>query len=155
MQCRSDEPSLSWTEILVQSHMPDYSLNWTARYSVIQEEQRCQCCSSTTRRWPSQSQGPVGFESGISFDTLSGTNVCVHMIVYICVCVRTYVCVYLFVYVHRYGYICVCIYIYNIYIYIYICICPCVCVYMYASKYIHTYIFVCVYIYKYIYMHTF
>ena len=37
--------------------MLDYSLNWTARYSAIQEWQRSQWCSSPTQRWPIRSQG--------------------------------------------------------------------------------------------------
>ena len=51
MQCGPDEPSWTWTQIWVQAHMPDYSLNWTARSSAIQKWQRCQCC-----RWPSRSR---------------------------------------------------------------------------------------------------
>ena len=39
-------------------HMPDCSLNWIGRSSAIQGWQRCQCCSSPTQRWPSQSRRP-------------------------------------------------------------------------------------------------
>ena len=53
MQCGPDEPSWSWTQIWVQACMSDYCLNWTARSSAIQRWQRCQCCCSLTRRWPS------------------------------------------------------------------------------------------------------
>ena len=56
VQCGSDEPSWSWTQIWAQARMPDYSLNWTAKSSAIQGGQRCQCCSSPTRRWLSQSR---------------------------------------------------------------------------------------------------
>ena len=56
VQCEPDEPSWTWTQIWAQACMPDYSLNWTARFSVIQEWQRCQWCSSLTRRWPSRSR---------------------------------------------------------------------------------------------------
>ena len=57
MQCGSDEPSWSWTQIWVQARMPDYSLNWIAKSSAMQ---RCQCCSSPTRKRPSRSCGPFG-----------------------------------------------------------------------------------------------
>ena len=50
VQCGPDEPSWSWAQIWVQSHISAYSLNWTARFSAIQGGQRCQCCSSPTRR---------------------------------------------------------------------------------------------------------
>ena len=43
--------------------MPDYSLNWKAKSSAIQGWQRCQWCSSSTRRWLSQSWGPFGLKS--------------------------------------------------------------------------------------------
>ena len=36
VQCGSDEPSLTWTQIWVWARMPDYSLNWTARFSANQ-----------------------------------------------------------------------------------------------------------------------
>ena len=62
VQCGPDEPCWTWTQIWVQVHMPDYCLNWTARSSVIQKWQRCQCCSSPTRRWPSRSQGAFGLK---------------------------------------------------------------------------------------------
>ena len=60
-----DEPSLTWTQLWVQSRMPDYSLNWTVRSSAIQGWQRCLWCNSPTRRWPSRSQGPLGFKSAM------------------------------------------------------------------------------------------
>ena len=56
VQCGPDEPSWSWTQIWVQARMPDYSLNWTSS-SAIQGGQRCQCCLSPTRWWPSRSWG--------------------------------------------------------------------------------------------------
>ena len=56
VQCRPDEPIWTWTQICVKACMPDYSLNWTARSSAIQGWQKCQCCSLSTRRWPSQSR---------------------------------------------------------------------------------------------------
>ena len=74
VQCGPDEPSWSWTQIWVQACIPAYSLNWTARSSAIEGEQRCQCCSSSTQRWPSWNQGPFSLESTIDFDTLSGMN---------------------------------------------------------------------------------
>ena len=52
VQCGPDEPDWSWIQIWVQARMPDYSLNWTARTSAIQRWQRCQRCSSPTRRRP-------------------------------------------------------------------------------------------------------
>ena len=39
------------------------TLNWTTRSSPIRWWQRCQCCSSPTRRWLSRSRGPYGFKS--------------------------------------------------------------------------------------------
>ena len=50
MQCEPDEPSWTWTQIWVQSRVSDYNLNWTARFTAIQEWQRCQWCSSSNRR---------------------------------------------------------------------------------------------------------
>ena len=35
VQCGPDEPSWTWTQIWLQTRMPDYSLNWTARSSAI------------------------------------------------------------------------------------------------------------------------
>ena len=35
VQCGPDEPSWTWTQIWVQAHMPDYSLNWTMGSSAI------------------------------------------------------------------------------------------------------------------------
>ena len=37
LQYETDEVSWSWAQICVQERMPDYSLNWTARSSAIQE----------------------------------------------------------------------------------------------------------------------
>ena len=34
--CGPDEPSWAWTQIWIQEHMPDYSLNWTAMSRAIQ-----------------------------------------------------------------------------------------------------------------------
>ena len=74
VQCGPIEPSWSLNQIWVLARMPDYSLNWTAKSSAIQEGQRCQCCSSPTRRWPSRCWSPFDLESAIDFDTSSGTN---------------------------------------------------------------------------------
>ena len=53
---------------------PRSVLNWT-RSSSIQGGQSYQCCSSSTRGWPSRSRGGAfGLESAIIFDTSSGTN---------------------------------------------------------------------------------
>ena len=52
VQCGSDEPSWTWTQIWVQVPMPKYSLNSTARSSAIQGWQRCQWCSLPAWRWP-------------------------------------------------------------------------------------------------------
>ena len=41
VQCGLDGPNWSGNQILVQECMPDYSLNWTARFRVIQGWQRC------------------------------------------------------------------------------------------------------------------
>ena len=38
VQCGPDEPSWTWTQIWDQVRIPNYSLNWTARSSAIQEE---------------------------------------------------------------------------------------------------------------------
>ena len=65
VQCGLDEFSWSWTQIRVQARMTDYSLNWTARSSAIRGWQRCQCCSSPTRRWASRSRGPFGLKSAM------------------------------------------------------------------------------------------
>ena len=74
VKCGPEEPTRSWTQIWVQDRMPDYSLNWIARSSAIQEGQRFQCCNSPTRRWPSQSWRPFGLESVIDFNTPSSMN---------------------------------------------------------------------------------
>ena len=39
--------------------MPDYSLNWIARFNAILELQMCQWCSSPARRWSSRSHGAL------------------------------------------------------------------------------------------------
>ena len=65
VQCGPDEPSWTWTQIWVQAHMPDCSLNWTMGSSAIQGWRSCQCCSSPTRRWPSRIQGPFGLKSAM------------------------------------------------------------------------------------------
>ena len=62
VQCGLDEPSWTWAQIWVQIHMPDFSLNWTAKSSAIQGWQRCLWCSSTTRRWPSWGRRPFGLK---------------------------------------------------------------------------------------------
>ena len=49
VQCEPDGYSWSWTQIWVQSRMPDYCLNWTARCSAIQRRQKGQWCSSPTK----------------------------------------------------------------------------------------------------------
>ena len=54
VQCGPDEPSWSWIQIWVQASMLGYSLNWTARSRAIHGGQRCQSCSSPTRRWPNR-----------------------------------------------------------------------------------------------------
>ena len=64
---------VDWTQIWVQTGMPDYSLNWTAISSAIQGEQRWQCCSSPTRRWPSRSWRPFGLKSAMKHWS-SGTD---------------------------------------------------------------------------------
>ena len=46
--------------------IPDYSLNWTARSSAIRRWQKCQWCSSPTRRWPSRSRRPFGLKSAFT-----------------------------------------------------------------------------------------
>ena len=52
VQCGSDEPSWNWTQIWVQTRMPDYSLNWTTGSSAIQGWWKCQWCSfSIWSRW--------------------------------------------------------------------------------------------------------
>ena len=63
VQCWPDEPSGTWTQIWVQARMPYYSLNWTAKSSTIQAWQRCQWCSSPTRRWPNRICRPFGLKS--------------------------------------------------------------------------------------------
>ena len=65
VQCGPDKRRCPWTQIWVKACMPDYSLNWTAKSSAIQEWQRCQCCSSSTRRWPCRIRGPFGLKSAI------------------------------------------------------------------------------------------
>ena len=74
VQCGPDEPSWTWTQIWVQAGMPDYSLNWTMKSSVIQGWQKCLWCSLPTWRWPSQSQGTFGLESAIDiwYPTMKG-----------------------------------------------------------------------------------
>ena len=74
VQCGLDEPNWAWTQIWVQARMPNYSLNWTARSSVIQAWQKCQWYSSPTRRWPNQSREPFDLESTIDIRYASGTN---------------------------------------------------------------------------------
>ena len=61
LQYGPDEPCWTWTQIYVQTCMPDYRLNRT-RSSALQ---RCQWCSSPTRRWPSRSWGPFGLKYAI------------------------------------------------------------------------------------------
>ena len=55
-QCGSDVRSWTWTKIWIQPRMPDYSLNWTARSTVIQVWHRCQWCSSPSQTCPRQSR---------------------------------------------------------------------------------------------------
>ena len=38
MQCGPDKPSWTWTQIWIQTRMPDYSLNWTARMTKVPVE---------------------------------------------------------------------------------------------------------------------
>ena len=73
MQCGPDKPSWTWTQNWVQARMPDYSLNWTARSSAIQEWQRCQWCSELIRRWHSRSWRPFGLKSAMEHWS-SGTD---------------------------------------------------------------------------------
>ena len=51
-----DELNWPWIQIWVQARMPDYSLNWTSRFSAIQRGQRVSYCLSPTRRWPNRSR---------------------------------------------------------------------------------------------------
>ena len=58
-----DGPSWTWTQTWIQALIPDYSLNWTARSSAIQRWEKCQWCSSPTRKWPSRSRGLFSLKS--------------------------------------------------------------------------------------------
>ena len=62
VQCGFDEPSWTWTEIWVQTRMPDYCLNWIARSSAIQGWKRCQWCCSPTRKCSTQNWRPFGLK---------------------------------------------------------------------------------------------
>ena len=70
LQCGFDEPSWIWTQIWVRAHMPDYSLNWTARSSAIQ---RCLWYSSPKRRWLSRRREPFGLRFAMEH-WMSGTD---------------------------------------------------------------------------------
>ena len=90
VQCGSDEPSLTWTQIWVQACMPDYSLNWTARSRAIQGWQKCQWCSLPTQRCPSQSGGPFDLKFAIEHwpsdtDTRQSTEKPLHHWVSLCI----------------------------------------------------------------------
>ena len=56
VKCQPDEPGWSWTQTWVRACIPDYSLNWIARSTVIQRWQRYKCCSWPTGRCPIRSR---------------------------------------------------------------------------------------------------
>ena len=62
-----DEPSCTWTQIGVQTHMPEYTLTWTARSCDIQGSKRCQWYSSNTLRRPSRRWGLFGLKSAMEY----------------------------------------------------------------------------------------
>ena len=73
LQCGSDEPSWTWTQICVQARVLNQSLNKTTRSSAIQGWQRWQWCSSATQRWPSRGLGPFALKFEMKH-WLSGKN---------------------------------------------------------------------------------
>ena len=65
VQWGPDEPTWKWTQIWVQAHMPDYSLNMTAGSRVIQYWQMCLWWNSTTQWWPGRGRRPFGLISSM------------------------------------------------------------------------------------------
>ena len=86
MQCRLDDPSWTWTQTCVQTRLPDYRLNWTARPSTIQGWQSCQWCSSPYRMWPNWNQEPFGLKSNFKNNARLGQNQQQNNAVDICLC---------------------------------------------------------------------